>query len=231
MEENKSDKPSDDYGFSDLCENYTNAHGGPSRLTQVLNVYIGAMVQEILIHKGDVLKFSGDAFLSMWKKTARLTMQDVVHTAIDCGLIIQKNYGTRSNFVIVGQPVWDVKMAEYMSTAGDVLTSASAWMYVNEAEYCTQPCGDGRHTKVLGVGATWKRVEKLQSMSMTGYKAVVAAMRSSWWPGLRRFMLAPLLRAVDNDEPLDFLTEVRRVVVVFLNIMTEAVTDDVLIGI
>jgi hypothetical protein len=52
-----------------------------------------------------------------------------------------------SHYVIVGQPVWDVKMAEYMSTAGDVLTSASAWMYVNEAEYCTQPCGDGRHTK------------------------------------------------------------------------------------
>lgn len=52
------------------------------------------MVQEILTHNGDVLKFSGDAFLSMWKKTPRLTMQDVVHTAIDCGLIIQKNYGT-----------------------------------------------------------------------------------------------------------------------------------------
>lgn len=56
---------------------------------------------------------------------------------------------SRSNYVIVGQPVWDVKMAGYMSTAGDVLTSASAWMYVNEAEYWTQPCGDdGGHTKV-----------------------------------------------------------------------------------
>jgi adenylate cyclase 10 len=63
-------------------------------MTQVLNSYIGAMIQEILMHNGDILKFSGDAFLSMWKKTPRLTMQDVVHTAIDCGLIIQKNYGT-----------------------------------------------------------------------------------------------------------------------------------------
>lgn len=52
------------------------------------------MVQEILAHNGDVLKFAGDAFLSMWKKTARQSMQDVVHNAIDCGLIIQKNYGT-----------------------------------------------------------------------------------------------------------------------------------------
>lgn len=53
-----------------------------------------------------------------------------------------------SHYVIVGQPVWDVKMAEYMSSAGDVLTSASVWMYVNETEYSTQSCGDGRHTKV-----------------------------------------------------------------------------------
>lgn len=51
------------------------------------------MVQEILTHNGDVLKFSGDAFLIMWKRTAKLTMQDIVHNAIDCGLIIQKNYG------------------------------------------------------------------------------------------------------------------------------------------
>ena len=53
-----------------------------------------------------------------------------------------------SSYVIIGQPVWDVKMAQYMSKSGDVLAAASAWMYVNEAEYWTQPCGDGRHTKV-----------------------------------------------------------------------------------
>lgn len=71
--------------------------------------------------------------------------------AISAGLshfsIIGGGDTSQSHYVIVGQPVWDVKMAEYMSVAGDVLTSASAWMYVNEAEYCTQPCGDGRHTK------------------------------------------------------------------------------------
>ncbi|XP_022816749.1 adenylate cyclase type 10-like [Spodoptera litura] len=285
-------------GFTELCDKYTiSGSGGPSRLTKVLNSYIGAMVQEILTHNGDVLKFSGDAFLSMWKKTARLSMQDVVHSAIDCGLIIQKNYGnftsdvgvvlkvkvaisaglshfsiigdenltqSSSSFVIIGQPVWDVKMAQYMSKSGDVLTAASAWTYVNEAEYWTQPCGDGRHTKVLGVGASWKRVEKLQenlgerkysetvgfakqhrestfstdssdSAALIMYKefslrpAVIAAVRTSWYPDLRRFMALPVLRAVENDEPMDFLTEIRRVIVVFLNIITRTVTPDVLI--
>lgn len=62
--------------------------------------------------------------------------------------IISDSDMLHSQYVLIGQPVWDVKMAEFVSTAGDVLTSASAWIYVNEAEYCTQPCGDGRHTKV-----------------------------------------------------------------------------------
>lgn len=63
-------------------------------MTQILNSYIGSMVQEILSHNGDVLNFSGDAFLAMWKRSPQFTMQDVVHTAIDCGLNIQRNYGT-----------------------------------------------------------------------------------------------------------------------------------------
>ncbi|KPJ03277.1 Adenylate cyclase type 10 [Papilio xuthus] len=277
-------------GFTDLCEAYTRTgRGGPSRLTQVLNSYIGAMVQEILTHNGDILKFSGDAFLSMWKKTPSGNMQDVVHNAIDCGLLIQKNYGryvtdvgvalkvkvaisagvshfsiigggelSLAHYVIVGQPVWDVKTAEYMSSAGDVLTTASAWIYVNEAEYCTQPCGDGRHTKVLGIGATWKRVEKLHSLiafsneepfECTEQKhrpdgtagvnlrefslrpAVVAAIRGSWGTALRRFMLRPILRAVDNDEPMNFLAEVRHVLIVFINIITKTVTADILISV
>ncbi|CAH4029144.1 unnamed protein product [Pieris brassicae] len=54
-------------------------------------------------------------------------------------------------------------------------------------------------------------------------------MRSTWWSALRRYMAPPILRAVDNDEPMDFLTEIRHVVVVFLNIITRTVTEDVLI--
>lgn len=56
-------------------------------------------------------------------------------------------------------------------------------------------------------------------------------MQSTWWPGLRRFMVTPVLRAVDNDEPMDFLAEVRRVVVVFVNIITYTLSASDLIGV
>jgi hypothetical protein len=63
-------------------------------MTQVLNKYLGSMVQEVMSHSGDVLKFSGDAFLAIFKSSESETMRDAVHEALDCALIIQKNYGS-----------------------------------------------------------------------------------------------------------------------------------------
>lgn len=45
-------------------------------------------------HNGDILNFSGDAFLALWKiKDYASSMSDVVHAAIDCALGIQKSHG------------------------------------------------------------------------------------------------------------------------------------------
>lgn len=62
-------------------------------MTQVLNSYVGSMVQEVMSQNGDVLKFSGDAFLAMWKCTENDPMRDAVHQALDCALAIQKSHG------------------------------------------------------------------------------------------------------------------------------------------
>ncbi|XP_063626416.1 adenylate cyclase type 10-like [Cydia splendana] len=269
-------------GFTDLCENFTKAdHGSPSRLTQVLNSYIGAMVQEILSHGGDILNFSGDAILSMWKRLPGLSLQTVVHLAIDCGLNIQKNNGTfhsdvgvvlrvkvaiscgvshfaligdaaHSHYVVLGQPVWDVKVAENLAVAGDVIASPSAWRHANEAEYISESFGDGTHTRVLQTAGPWKRFRPSfindkelllpANIDVAGdleqyYKkfalrpVIVSALRSLWWPTLRKFMVQPVIWAVENDEPMEFLTEIRRVVVIFLNIVTKTVTAEKLVEI
>ena len=82
-------------GFTDLTEKYTSSgKGGPSKLTETLNSYIGAMVQEILSHDGDVMKFSGDAFIVMWKVQDSILMRDVAIEAMQTACIIQKHFGT-----------------------------------------------------------------------------------------------------------------------------------------
>ncbi|KAK9876161.1 hypothetical protein WA026_011277 [Henosepilachna vigintioctopunctata] len=82
-------------GFTELCETYNQiGSGGPTRLTDTLNNFIGAMAQEIISRGGDIIKFSGDAFLGLWKcsKNQDYTMRDYIQEAINCALIIQKNH-------------------------------------------------------------------------------------------------------------------------------------------
>ena len=82
-------------GFTELTQKYTSSgKGGPSKLTETLNSYIGSMVQEILFHKGDVVKFSGDAFIVMWKVSNERMMRDIATDAIKTACVIQKYFGT-----------------------------------------------------------------------------------------------------------------------------------------
>jgi len=70
-------------GFTALCETYSNAgktETGIDQLTKTLNSYIGALVAEILSFDGDILKFAGDAILTVWYATTFDTMQVHTHT-------------------------------------------------------------------------------------------------------------------------------------------------------
>lgn len=110
------------------------------------------MVQEILSHGGDILKFSGDAFLVLFKVTQSISLPDATHRAIDTAIIIQRSFGAYetevgvtlrvkiaisagevyfsligterfSHYIVIGQPVWKVKLAERIAEAGDIVVN------------------------------------------------------------------------------------------------------------
>lgn len=78
-------------GFTDLSDKYQSLENGASKLSMVLNFYIGSMVQEILSQGGDIIKYAGDAFLAIFRAENELEMQEAVHKAINSSLTIQKN--------------------------------------------------------------------------------------------------------------------------------------------
>lgn len=78
-------------GFTALSEKYQTLENGASKLSMILNFYLGTMVQEILSHGGDIIKYAGDAFIATFRAENELTMQEAIHRAIDSALIIQKN--------------------------------------------------------------------------------------------------------------------------------------------
>ncbi|KAJ3648251.1 hypothetical protein Zmor_020069 [Zophobas morio] len=273
-------------GFTELCEKYTKTGvSGPSRMTQVLNKYLGSMVQEVLSHDGDVLKFSGDAFLAMFKIDEDSNMRDAVHQALDCALVIQKNYGsyltdvnvvirvklaisaglvtfaligTKSlaHYVVVGKPIWDVKAAEHISSAGDIIVAPAAWYYVSAAEYIFNEMPDSVHIKLVGIGPNWRRVERnvrqqkqhetdegsVDALSLNLSEdeeqdwtagavtedfslrpAVNFAVRNKIKENLRRFIIAPVMKSIDMQEPFEYLTEMRQTVIVFINVVSHTI--------
>ncbi|KAL3270561.1 hypothetical protein HHI36_021098 [Cryptolaemus montrouzieri] len=152
-------------GFTPLTEKYNKTgKGGIYRLTATLNAYIGAIVEVIYYFGGDVLKFSGDAFLALWKAQSDAYLYEVLHEVIVCALFIQNTLGffeTEVNvllkvklaiscgnltisvignekfkhYVILGQAVNDVKAAEHVSVSGDVVISPAAWGHLAEGSY------------------------------------------------------------------------------------------------
>ncbi|XP_029155514.1 adenylate cyclase type 10-like [Nylanderia fulva] len=286
-------------GFTDLTEKYTKTGvGGPSKLSETLNSYIGAMVQEILSHNGDVVKFSGDAFIVMWKLQDGMLMRDIATEAMQTACVIQKHFGTYdtdvgvtlkvklaiasgktyftsigdpetiSYYVITGKPVWDVKHAEGLCRGGDILVAPSSWQWANPNEYIHEKLADGIHTLIIACSAMWyqskthdvhndvedderdieefrrrgfltslesdassiisltDRIEdswKEHNFEQIDYSLrpkVIKAAKAQLKNSLRSYIPRPVIRSVELDEPLEHLTEMRQVVILFINVIT-----------
>ncbi|XP_046753179.1 LOW QUALITY PROTEIN: adenylate cyclase type 10-like [Diprion similis] len=291
-------------GFTELTEKYTRTgQGGPSKLTEILNSYIGAMVQEILSRKGDVLKFSGDAFIVMWKIHDDIVMQDVAVEAMQTACIIQKHFGTFdtdvgvvlkvklavasgkifftsigdpetiSHYIITGSPVWECKAAEGLCRGGDTVVAPSCWQWANPNDYVYETMPDGIHTLLLASTVMWdpdvdrySRIEidsehdmnTLEDQNVTLFNSyttdrvpepeaapvllnltgdtlddyrrwqvdyslrpkVNKVAKAHMKNALRCYMIRPIVHAVEMDEPIEYLTEMRQVVILFINIIT-----------
>ncbi|XP_049832787.1 adenylate cyclase type 10-like [Schistocerca gregaria] len=168
-------------GFTNLCEKYSKmGPSGPSCLTDVLNSYIGSMVQETLTYGGDVFKFSGDAFLSIWKPNERQDIREITKKVARCAFSIQKTHGqfvtsvsitlkvklaitageslfaiigndNMKHYMIAGEPIWNIRRAERNWLSGDILVDSKAWSYMRAADYLYKTVNNGQFVKILGV--------------------------------------------------------------------------------
>ncbi|XP_066584846.1 adenylate cyclase type 10-like [Prorops nasuta] len=304
-------------GFTDLSERYTKAgRGGPSKLTETLNSYIGAMVQEILSQNGDVLKFSGDAFIVMWKLQEGMVMRDIAVKAIHTACVIQKHFGSyetdvgvtlkvklaiasgkiyftsigdpksMSYYLITGKTVWDVKAAEHLCRGGDILVAPSSWQWANPNEYIYTTLPDGLHTLIISssvqsyqsnmyefpdpsestkLSSTF-RTERFPHLSLSTQPStveldnqvraamidltgkdpninksfkqvdyslrpkVIKAANDGLEDALKTYILRPVIRSVEKDEPIEYLTEMRQVVILFINVITDSVAKQQLVS-
>uniref|UniRef100_A0A8C3WIH2 Guanylate cyclase domain-containing protein n=1 Tax=Catagonus wagneri TaxID=51154 RepID=A0A8C3WIH2_9CETA len=145
-------------GFTELTEKFSTAmymDRGAEQLAEMLNHYISAIVEKVLIFGGDILKFAGDALLALWK-VERKELKNIITVVIKCSLAIHQLFETqeseegldigvkiglaaghitmlvlgdetRNYFLVVGRTVDGVRSAQNMAQKNDVILSPNCW--------------------------------------------------------------------------------------------------------
>ncbi|XP_075228174.1 adenylate cyclase type 10-like [Lycorma delicatula] len=271
-------------GFTALCEKYfaEGGKGGTYKLTATLNSYIGAMVDVIYSYGGDIIKFSGDAFLAVWKVKRNDYIVEVIHRAIVCAMYIQHSLGsfetdanvllrvklaisagnvifssigeeTSKYYVIYGKAVDEVKEAQDTCVSGDVVLAPSAWGHCSHVNYLYTH-KDEIHIKILRIIYNpwqtnrklfnlppkqivdlekkyryqiqrFKQVESFTDLNSAKFETVRPEVRTAaqrqLGPFLRPYLIPPVVAQVDAEQPLDYLTEMRLVTTVFINVILD----------
>ncbi|MDA0242794.1 MAG: AAA family ATPase [Chloroflexi bacterium] len=146
-------------GFSTLTERLAQ-HGpaGAEEVSLALNQYFGRLVEIILAHAGDVVKFAGDGLFALWPVDETRDLTQALNLAAQCALEVQRvlyNHQVaddirlsmragisagdlhvahvggmydRWEYVLAGTPMASVSAAGDAAQTGDVVVSPEAWL-------------------------------------------------------------------------------------------------------
>jgi len=85
-------------GFSKMTEEISReSEFGIAKLGEILDIYIGRLVDIILEHGGDIVKFAGDALFAFWPKPQKVSLADPSWLAMQCALHLKR---TMNDFMI-----------------------------------------------------------------------------------------------------------------------------------
>uniref|UniRef100_A0A8C3RQ88 Guanylate cyclase domain-containing protein n=1 Tax=Chelydra serpentina TaxID=8475 RepID=A0A8C3RQ88_CHESE len=206
---------------------------------------------DVLCFGGDILNFTGDALLVLWK-VERSQISDIITLAAKCSLEMQEQFGfsytevgpdlqlkiglsaghvsqlivgdeMRQYLLVTGQQVDDVRLAQSLAQAREVILSPNCW------ELCDRDVLEAemlKGQKAMKVGIFHppdfdehfeKCIDHLQHYpndEVLLRNAVALASSHELELALRRFVLGNVLKKIDDNQPLEFVSELRLVTVV-----------------
>ncbi|XP_029460830.1 adenylate cyclase type 10-like [Rhinatrema bivittatum] len=231
---------------------------GADQLTRSLNKYIGDIVHHVLMSGGDILNFAGDALLALWK-VERKHLSEVITLVAKCCMDIQEDCGVRDTkvgielrvkigisagrlskvvigfgakeyFVVLGRAVDEVRLAEGLAGASEIILSPNAWELCDRTIIATEKIENERAVKL-------QFIKEDPEFDLDGYiddygshlvhedyadefcrKASGLAPQPELEAILRRYLLGTVLQKIDDGQPLEYLSEMRPVTILFLNL-------------
>uniref|UniRef100_A0A8D0S1Q0 Guanylate cyclase domain-containing protein n=1 Tax=Sus scrofa TaxID=9823 RepID=A0A8D0S1Q0_PIG len=234
---------------------------GAEQLVEILNHYISAIVEKVLIFGGDILKFAGDALLALWK-VERRQLKNIITVVIKCsleihglfetqeseeGLDIRVKIGlaaghitmlvfgdeTRNYFLVIGQAVDDVRRAQNMAQMNDVILSPNCWQLCDRSMIEIERIPDQRAVKVnfLKPPPTFNFDEFFtKCMSFMDYYpsgdhknllrlACILESDPELELSLQKYVMESILKQIDDKQLRGYLSELRPVTIMFVNLM------------
>ncbi len=208
---------------------------GPEQLTEVLDHVFGTLIDRVLQHGGDVVRFAGDAIFVLWPADGPDGLEDAVHRALACarqalatplehpllpGVSLQLRIGInagpmrmvrvgglldRWEFVVTGQPLRGMGLAAERAAPGQALVAAEAWELAR-GRVQGRPIEDG----------LWE---------LTGVEAIPGALqepRRDRFPGVVDAQVRPFIPGAVRHRydagVTSFLAELRPLTVLFVNL-------------
>lgn len=132
---------------------------------------------------------------------------------------------TFGRYILIGQPVWECRDIGHIAKPGDVLISKRVLNLINTTEYVYEVLDDvDNFFRIVGFSERWKseNVPRLSDalhgeFTIRPYiKNVVDQLdREKLW----RFLIPMLQASVEMKEPIEYLNEMRHIVIAFANLV------------
>ncbi|CAM5134261.1 unnamed protein product [Eretmochelys imbricata] len=135
-------------------------------------------------------------------------------------------------FLVIGRAVDEVRLAQNLAKASEVILSPNCWELCNRSMIEIERIKDQRAVKaryIKNISETefdeffWKCTEYLQNYP-TGESNSILRETSTLSPNdeleksLRKFVMRNILKKIDDNQPLEYLSELRPVTIVFVNL-------------
>ena len=234
---------SDIAGFTRLTEKLTQGNPmGVVELAEVLDRYIGRLIEIINEHGGDIVKFAGDALFAIWRAPSEEQLAEMVYHSTQCALSIKKqlvNFEVKPGVVLnlrvglgagklhvlhvggiferwemlfAGEAMNQVNQAGKLARAGEVVISPGVRRHLDEIE-CGQANWESGKYKYSGCSSNFT-IGRLDSPNLP----------SEAETALRAYVPRVILSRLDDGQD-PHLADLRQVAVVFLKIKNFSFSD------
>ncbi len=210
---------------------------GAEELIRLLNAYFGKLIDVVLAHGGDIIKFAGDAALVLWPATDE-SLQVATHRTTQCGLEMQQVLGQyevaeglrlslrvgigagdvltasvggvfgRWELLVAGMPLMQMGAAQRQAQPGQVILSPEAWSLVQD-QCRGLPLSDLPDFSYVLVEAC----NPLLPRRLPRIELAVGAEAA-----LRGYIPGAILARLSAGQT-EWISELRRITVVFLNVL------------